>query len=118
MHSVQRKWGIKMNDREFNELYIHMGELYPDRILLKSDFEMAESKDYKKECTIYYHAHHVLDLEYNYKGQIEELEKKKQLSLSKIREAYKNEISNQAIDHAFDFENVLKELFGSNYEEE
>ena len=34
----------------------------------------------------------------------------------KLQEAYENEISNQAIDHAFDFDNVLRELFGEDYE--
>lgn len=45
-------------------------------------------------------------------------ENKIYISINSLRAAYENEISNQTIDHAFDFENVLKELFGSDYEEE
>jgi hypothetical protein len=41
-----------------------------------------------------------------------------ELTLEELREAYENEITNQAIDHAFDFENVLKELFKDKYEAE
>lgn len=35
-----------------------------------------------------------------------------QVTPERLREAYENEVSNQAIDHSFDFENVIKELKG------
>lgn len=39
-------------------------------------------------------------------------------NIKNLREAWENEISNQASDHSFDFENVLQEVFGDNYYQE
>lgn len=43
-----------------------------------------------------------------------EKEEKVEVTRQQLLDAYENEVSNQAIDHAFDFDNVLDEVFGDS----
>ena len=46
-------------------------------------------------------------------NEIKKLEKN-QITQEQLLDAYENEITNQAIDHAFDIDNVARELFGND----
>lgn len=61
---------------KLKKLYIHFSDRNrPDRILEPFDYDSSLNQEYKDRCFVYYSAHYVLDLEYQYRGDIDLIEK-------------------------------------------